>query len=197
MGELFLHDLQYYINKYGCKYFVETGTGKGTGIKHALQYPFRSLYSIEFMPQLHDECSRNFDDDRLTLLNLDSLSGLEYTLSLLDEKPCLFWLDAHFPGADFHFNSYDRFTDQPDLNKPLKKEIEFIAAKRGASRDVFIIDDLQIYEDGPFELLNQEFKDEYGEDGIEFIEEAFKETHDFVRDYRHQGFLILTPKRSE
>ena len=136
-----------------------------------------------------------FDDDRLTLINDDSLNGLEKVLEELDERPALFWLDAHFPGADFHFNSYDHLADQPELHKPLKYEVELIASKRPNSKDVFIIDDLQIYEDGPFELLNQEFKDKYGELGIEFITEAFEKTHDFRRDFRHQGFLILTPKK--
>ena len=31
------------------------------------------------------------------------------------------------------------------------------------------------------------------DNGIEFIELAFGDTHLFKRDYRHQGFLILTP----
>jgi hypothetical protein len=194
MGELFIHDLNPYLNEFKCVSFVETGTGKGTGIQYALQHPFKSLYSIEYISDLYEECKEKFTDSRLTLLNTDSLTGLESILEELGEGRCLFWLDAHFPGADFHFNSYDYLSDEPKLHKPLKYEVELIASKRPNSKDVFIIDDLQIYEDGPFELLNQEFKDKYGDLGIEFIEEAFGKTHDFSRDYRHQGFLILTPK---
>jgi hypothetical protein len=197
MGELFIHDLDPYLNKFKCVSFVETGTGKGTGTQYALQYPFKSLYSIEYISDLYTECKEKFTDSRLTLLNTDSLTGLENILKELGEDPCLFWLDAHFPGADFHFNSYDHLSDEPKLHKPLKYEVELIASKRPNSKDVFIIDDLQIYEDGPFELLNQEFKDKYGDLGIEFIQEAFGKTHDFTRDYRHQGFLILTPKETE
>jgi len=195
MGELFLHNLDYYNTKFKCCSFVETGTGKGTGLSHALKYSFDKLYSIEYMEELYKECVSKFDDDRLTLINDNSLNGLEKVLEELDERPTLFWLDAHFPGADFHFNSYDYLADQPELHKPLKYEVELIASKRPNSKDVFIIDDLQIYEDGPFELLNQEFKDKYGDLGIEFINEAFAKTHDFSRDYRHQGFLIITPKQ--
>tara|TARA_R100001443_G_scaffold12706_2_gene22412 strand:- start:2782 stop:3369 length:588 start_codon:yes stop_codon:yes gene_type:complete len=194
MGELYIHDLNPYLRKYSCASFVETGTGKGTGTQHALNHPFKSLYSIEYVKELYEECKSKFFDPRLKLINADSLVGLELVLEDLSEEPCLFWLDAHFPGADFHFNSYDHLADQPKLHKPLKYEVELIASKRPNSKDVFIIDDLMIYEDGPFELLNQEFKDKYGELGTDFISNAFGETHTFTRDYRHQGFLILTPK---
>jgi len=194
MGELFIHDLSPYVGYHNCRTFVETGTGKGTGLAYALRYPFEKLYSIEYMAELYEECVQKFTDSRVSLVHSDSLSGLEKILDEMGESPALFWLDAHFPGADFGFNSYDHLIDEPSLHKPLKEEVKLIASKRPKSRDVFIIDDLQIYEDGPFELLDQKFKDKYGEPGIDFIEEAFSETHYFKKDYRHQGFLILTPK---
>ena len=194
MGELYIHDLNPYLREYSCTSFVETGTGKGTGIQYAINHPFKSLYSIEYVKELYEECKAKFFDPRLKLINADSLTGLKLVLEDLSEEPCLFWLDAHFPGADFHFNTYDHLSDQPKLHKPLKYEVDFIASKRPNSKDVLIIDDLMIYEDGPFELLNQEFKDKYGELGTDFISDAFSETHNFTRDYRHQGFLILTPK---
>lgn len=195
MGELYIHDLNPYIQRHNCDVFVETGTGVGTGVSHALRHNFKKLYSIEYMEQLFLDCKKKLVDDRLTLINSDSLTGLEEILNQCDESEVMFfWLDAHFPGADFHFNSYDHLRDQPKLHMPLKEEIKLIKEKRLNCKDVIFIDDLQIYEDGPFELLNQEFKDNYGDLGTEFIEEAFGETHDFTRDYRHQGFLILTPK---
>tara|TARA_R110000751_G_scaffold51592_1_gene113088 strand:- start:173 stop:763 length:591 start_codon:yes stop_codon:yes gene_type:complete len=194
MGELFIHDLNPYLKEFKCSSFVETGTGKGTGVEYAMKYPFKQLYSIEYISDLYEECKEKFNDPRLTLLNTDSLTGLETILEGMNSDPCLFWLDAHFPGADFHFNSYDHLSDKPELHKPLKYEIDLIASKRSNCKDVFIIDDLQIYEDGPFELLNQDFKDKYGDLGIDFITESFGKTHKFTRDYRHQGFLILTPK---
>jgi len=197
MGELFIHDLAPYIDLYGCTSFVETGTGKGTGVEHALRYPFTELYSIEITPQLYDECSNKFTDERLTLVNADSLTGLTQVLQSLSDNSCLFWLDAHFPGADFHFNSYDHLIDQPKLHKPLNEEVKLISSERPDFKDVFIIDDLQIYEEGPFEIQMKEFKEEYGEDGLDFVEDAFGDTHNFARDYRHQGFLILTPRENQ
>ena len=195
MGELYIHELNPYIQKYNCSIFVETGTGVGTGVSHALLYSFKKLYSIEYVEQLFLDCKNRLVDDRLTLINSDSLTGLEEILNHTDENDVMFfWLDAHFPGADFHFNSYDHLKDQPKLHMPLKEEVKLIKEKRPNCKDVIFIDDLQIYEDGPFELLNQDFKDKYGDLGTEFIDEAFGDTHDFRRDYRHQGFLILTPK---
>lgn len=196
MGELYLHDLKYYIEKFNCKQFVETGSGKGTGLNHALKYDFNKLYSIEIIEDLHNYCTANFKDPRLELICNNSIDGLQNVLSRLDNTPCLFWLDAHFPGADFHYNSYDHLSDVPELHKPLKKEIELIKHSRPFSQDVFIIDDLQIYEDGPFELLNKDFKNKYGESNINFVKELYEDTHNFTRDYRHQGFLILTPKKA-
>ena len=198
MGELYIHNLQPYMHAYGCETFVETGTGKGTGICHALSYPFKKLYSIEIIKDLYEECKKNIVDPRLTLVNANSLSGLDTVLSELDPTtPTFFWLDAHFPGADFHFNSYDYLSEQPELHKPLREEIKLIAKMRPHRQDVLIIDDLHIYEEGPFEMFDAEFRKKYGEDGIAFIEEAFGASHDCRRDYRHQGFLILTPRENQ
>jgi len=195
MGELYLHDLTNFVDTLGCKTFIETGTGRGTGLLHASRYNFSKLYSIEYVKELFDECKEKFSNDsRIELLHDDSINGLKHILEELSDEPVLFWLDAHFPGADFHFNSYDHLADQPELHKPLKFEIKLISDYRKNCKDVFIIDDLHIYEDGPFQLKNEAFRMKYGEAGIDFIEEAFGETHNFVRDYRHQGFLILTPK---
>ena len=198
MGELYIHELAPYLQKYKCGIFVETGTGMGTGVSHALKYNFKQLYSIEYMEQLYLNCKSRLVDERLTLLHADSLTGLREVLEKTpQDEVVFFWLDAHFPGADFHFNSYDHLKDQPELHMPLKEEVKLIKEMRPQGRDVIFIDDLQIYEDGPFELLNQDFKDKYGDLGTEFINEAFAKTHDFSRDYRHQGFLIITPKELE
>ena len=196
MGELLLHNLQSYIDEYDCSIFIESGTGVGEGINHALRYPFNELYSFEYVGQLYEHCKSTIVDSRLELIHTDTVSGLNIVLpSIDDDSVALFWLDAHFPGADFKFNDYDYMSDQPSLHMPLKDEIETIKSLRPRSKDVFIIDDLQIYvgDDG-VQLPNPPgFNEKYGMGGIGFIEEAFGKTHDFVKDYRHQGFLILTP----
>jgi hypothetical protein len=193
MGELFLHNLNYYNTNFNCRNFVETGTGKGSGLSHALKYGFEKIYSIEYIKELYEECMSKFNDDRLTLINDNSLNGLEKVLEELDERPTLFWLDAHFPGADFVFNDYDHLKEDESLHMPLVKEIQTIHKNRSQCSDVFIIDDLQLYEEGPFELYNGDFVEKYGNKDITPATDLFKDTHNFTRDRRHQGFLILTP----
>ena len=195
MGELYIHNLQDYIDKFGLTVFIETGTGKGIGIYHALKYPFTKLFSIEFIYELWRECADKINDSRLQLYRSDSVNGLDEILfKISKEERVLYWLDAHFPGADFKFNGYDHLKEKRELHKPLEAEFNIIFSKRDISKDVFIIDDLRIYEEGNFELGQWELKHLYGEPNLNFILDRIKNTHNIIRDYRHQGFLILTPK---
>lgn len=193
MGELNVHDLSAHIYDFGCNVFVETGTCQGTGVEHAMQFDFNHMYSIEIMKELFDECVTKFDGVKnLTLILDDSLAGLATVLEQVDESDSiLFWLDAHFPGADVHMNSYDHMSEFPDLHCPLKRELELIADSRPDGLDVIIIDDLQLYEEGPYELAYPEgFANKYGS---MLNLDAFKATHKETRVYRHQGSMVLTP----
>lgn len=134
-------------------------------------------------------------DPRLELIHNNSLEGLNKILREIDSTPCLFWLDAHFPGADFKYNSYEYLKDVEELHKPLKLELELILSKRN-NQDVFIVDDLQLYEDGPFELYNKEFVSKYGDLNSQFLVKMLSKSFSLRRDYRHQGFLIATPKEN-
>jgi hypothetical protein len=191
LGELYLHDL----SKYNCNIFVETGTGIGTGLSHALKYNFDKLYSIEINYQLYIECTEKFNDERLTLINNLSVFGLnKITEEVKDTDRLLFWLDAHFPGADFQLGGYDDNICE-NVKLPLETEIDIIYKKRKNCKDTFIIDDLQLFEDGDYELKwDQEFIDKFRRNNS-FLWTKYYETHNFIKDYRHQGFLILEPKK--
>jgi hypothetical protein len=102
-------------------------------------------------------------------------------------------LDAHFPGADFHFETYDSTKDY-DTRLPLKKELETIKINRSNNKDVFIIDDLRVYEDNNYTDGNWSLRKEVGGDGIDFVYELFGQSHNIEKDLRYQGYLILTPK---
>jgi hypothetical protein len=194
MGELYLHNLQYYIDKFGCNTFIETGTGIGTGLSYAAKFPFRKLWSFEYHKELYSKCVERFkDNEKIILSNVGSCEGIA-NYKIFHSGPddiCLYWLDAHFPGADFHYNSYDHMKDNYDIHMPLKTELSLI---HPANKDVIIIDDLQLYEKGNFELANPEFVEKYGKKDLSKVLELYQDTHNFERDYRHQGFLILTPK---
>ena len=200
MGELYIHDLEPYLNKYNPTVFVETGTGEGIGLHHAAKSNFKRLFSIEIIPELAQSCTEKFSEDkRVHIIENNSLEGLVEILQVVPaEEPVFFWLDAHFPGADFGFNSYDHLSENVNLHKPLKAELKTIVRCRpDISKDVFIIDDLRIYEKGDYQLGNWDLYGKYGGGGIGFITDAFSETHDLKKDYRHQGFVILTPKNDE
>jgi len=191
MGELNLHNL----SNYSCTQFLETGTGLGTGLSYACKFPFNKLISIEIVESLYIKCKDKFkEDDRVILINDSSMGGLTKAISLLDESPCLFWLDAHFPGADFNLNGYDYMKEVEEIHMPLVKELNLIHSNRDTSKDVFILDDLQLYYPGPFELHNTEFIKSNGLRDISSGTKLYEKTHNQIVDRRQQGFLILIPK---
>ncbi len=198
MGELRFFDLADTIKDYDLDIFVETGTGEGGAIDSVFKYNFNKLYSIEIVKELYDKCVEKFKGiQSIELLNTNSYDGLQQILSKLLKSPVthnvLFWLDAHFPGADFHYSQYNDTRDEK-LRIPLQSEIELLWEYRKYHRDVFIIDDLRIYEDGPYEMGNWPDRKLLGGEGIKFIEDTFGTTHNIIRDYNHQGYLFLLPK---
>jgi len=119
--------------------------------------------------------------------------------------PTLFFLDAHFPGADFHKCTYEesiRFYKQDAF--PLENEVKLILANRDVSRDVFIIDDYILYDgEGNYETIKQGVVWKYGwlqeelnlKTNSQFLYNSFKDTHELQKDLRSQGYLIATPKK--
>jgi hypothetical protein len=119
------------------------------------------------------------------------------------EKPVLFFLDAHFPGADFHKISYEESIRQFKEDAfPLLKEIKIIKKHRDISKDVFIIDDWKLYDrDKNYEHSEWLYRELQKELGLitmpnQIINE-FENTHNFEINLSHQGYLILTPNNSQ
>ena len=78
---------------------------------------------------------------------------------------------------------------------PLEHELETICKHRGKnSQDVLLIDDLRLYEDGPFGSGSWPGRHEFGTKGIGFIHQLFDETHFITRDFRDEGYLMIAPK---
>lgn len=192
-------ELAKFIQKHDLKYFIETGTGIGDTIEFVKGF-FDKSYSIEVIPEIYEKARIRFESETNVLIICnDSKNGLNQILSdnsdyFVNVKPILFFLDAHFPGADFGLAQYDSEKD-PDKRIPLQRELETIVNLRGPQikRDCFIIDDLRIYEDGEYGDGNWPHRKELGGDGIGFIYDMFEETHHIYKDFRFQGFVILTP----
>lgn len=178
---------------YNIENFVETGTGAAEVVRSVYEINSEvNIHTIEIIEEIYNK----------NKVSLSYLKGVNWHLGQSSEVlpqilpqlsgNTLFWMDAHFPGADFGMASYG---DELDLDKrlPLQSELEIIVKNRDVSNDVFVIDDLRIYEDGPFEDGNWKDRLKYGADGIDFIEKLFDESHYVVKSYNKQGFIILLP----
>jgi hypothetical protein len=178
---------------YDIKNFVETGTGIGEVVRSVCEIDRNiNIHTIEIIEEIYDK-------NKISLSYLDNVNWhLGQSSDVLPDivpslqGSTLFWMDAHFPGADFGLAEYG---DEKNIDKrlPLKSELEIIVKNKDVSNDVFIIDDLRIYEDGPFEAGVWKDRSKYGGDGIEFIEELFEETHYVVKSYNQQGYIMLFP----
>ena len=178
---------------YDIKNFVETGTGQAEVVQTVVEEDETlNIHTIEVIPEIYDKNKINFS--YLKDVNWHLGTSFDILPEILPDLKgtTLFWMDAHFPGADFGLSSYGDEKDD-DKRLPLKKELETIVANRDVTNDVFVIDDLRIYEDGPFGDGNWEDREKYGGDGIEFIEELFDETHYVVKSYNAQGSILLFP----
>ena len=178
---------------YDIKNFVETGTGQAEVVQTVVEADETlNIHTIEVIPEIYDKNKINFS--YLKDVNWHLGTSFDILPEILPDLKgsTLFWMDAHFPGADFGLSSYGDEKDD-DKRLPLKKELETIVANRDVTNDVFVIDDLRIYEDGPFGDGNWEDREKYGGDGIEFIEELFDETHYVVKSYNAQGSVLLFP----
>lgn len=186
--------------------YVETGTGIGECLEVALRHSFENFYSIEIHDKVYAHAKARFDKlaplygRECEIFHGNSFDKLPEVLEEL-EGNTMFFLDAHFPGADFHFAQYGDTKDY-DTRLPLEREVEVITKLRDTSNDVFILDDLWLYEDGPYEWQAEGFEkgecpiaeDIRPKDGIQFMYDSFSETHDIKKSYVTQGFLIVTPK---
>ena len=178
---------------YDIKNFVETGTGQAEVVQTVVEADDTlNIHTIEVIPEIYDKNKINFS--YLKDVNWHLGTSFDILPEILPDLKgtTLFWMDAHFPGADFGLSSYGDEKDD-DKRLPLKKELETIVENRDVTNDVFVIDDLRIYEDGPFGDGNWEDREKYGGDGIEFIEELFDETHYVVKSYKAQGSILLFP----
>ena len=182
---------------YDIKNFVETGTGIAEVVRsvHDVDSSL-NIHTIEVVPEIYDQNKIKFSYLKSVNWHLGQSAEVLGEVVPTLEGNTLFWMDAHFPGADFGLSSYG---DEKDMDKrlPLKRELESIVQSRDVSNDVFVIDDLRIYEDGPFETGNWDERTKYGGDGIGFIEEMFEKTHYIGRSYNAQGSVILFPVTKE
>jgi hypothetical protein len=207
MGQITTFDLNEFIKNYNTRVYVETGTGEGVSLSYAQSFDFDKLYSVDIDKDLIESAKNKFSANlKISLINDLSKNALEVILQELDpEIPTIFFLDAHFPGADFHKISYEESIRQYKKDAfPLEDEIKIISNKRDLSKDVFVIDDFVLYDySSEYDSVKhgQVWQYKWLQDELnlptesKFIFDLFDKTHTLEKDFRHQGYLIIKPKK--
>ncbi len=174
--------------------FFETGTFLGEGVSCAVQVPFDRIISVEIIKEIADKARLRFEhEEKVEIIHADSISAMESQLPLLSGNT-VFWLDAHYPGADAGIADYEN-TDNETLRLPLYYELGLIQKHRTKCQDVLILDDLRIYEDGPFQ--NGPVPPDAlprGRRDSNFIYQTFGDSHYIFKCYLDEGYIILLPK---
>lgn len=150
------------------------------------------IYSIELIEEYYNYCSEKFKNNKnVFLFNNTSSNGLQEIFSKYSVGHCLFWLDAHLPNY-YKNNFSNEYEKNKKLLIPLEDEIRIIVEKKNVTNDVFIIDDLRIYERGNFQCGN--WNEAIIAGGIDFIFNMLENTHNIQRLYDDQGYVLCTPK---
>ena len=188
---------KYNLNKCHCEYFFETGTGLGSSLRHALHNGnFKKIFSTEIHSDTAVKAQLLFKKNRdVEIRNENSTIALKKILPTLSKSDSiLFFLDAHFPGEVSEGFNYE--SNVPNsLTMPLKEELKLIKLIRPDSDDILIVDDLNLFEDGPFQngnIVKNYANITKNERGLSFVEDIFSD-RGIYRDYRDEGYLIIKP----
>ncbi len=132
--------------KYPNKYFIESGTCRGDGVKMALEGSFEEIYSIELSPQLYRMCDHMFAKiPKVHILFGDSTNVMPELLKTID-APATFWLDGHY--------SWNQ-TARGDTNTPILQELENIRNHHIKTHTI-LIDDVRQFGTVEFDFIELE-----------------------------------------
>ncbi len=127
--------VQGYMKKFSPNLFIETGTYKGKMV-YAVMSQMKEIYFVELDKKYFEEAKRRFAG----YPNIHILQGQsgEILLKILNdiEKPCLFWLDAHWSGG---------LTAKAETQTPIMQEIQCILGHSSAIEHVILIDDARLF----------------------------------------------------
>jgi hypothetical protein len=181
---------------HGLHALVETGTATGDGVAAALNAGFEAVHSVEIVPELAAAARARFvHDKRAQIWEGDSRAILPMILRDLPARPCLWWLDAHFPGA--HTGADYAAETDAGRRLPLEDEVQLIARERAGCRDVLLIDDARIYQPGPYGAgdLPADWPPLAGvRRSLDWLRELYGGTHGIVTDYADQGYVMVFPR---
>lgn len=194
MGSIKRFDLKSLNKKYKIDFFFETGTWKGDGLAYASKFEFKKLLSCEIMEDIYKKTSLRFENNKKIHLFLGSSEEALNHLNKEIDGNCMFWLDAHYPGAEEGIHTYNEI-EKETIRLPLHMELLLIKSLRPNFNDVIIVDDLRIYETGPFKGGNM--PDNIippAKRNIDFVYELFSKSHDIIKLYDDHGYIVIVPK---
>lgn len=123
--------------KYPNKFFFETGTLFGDGVKNALDAGFEKVMSVELSPKYFQLSNDRFiENPNVSIYFGESYKILSVILPFINE-PITFWLDGHCSEGD---------TAKGDFYSPLIQEIEAIE-KHHIKNHTIIIDDVRLFQE--------------------------------------------------
>ncbi|MEX0940420.1 MAG: hypothetical protein WDZ41_03600 [Candidatus Babeliales bacterium] len=127
------------------KYFVETGTFSGDGIRFALRAGFREIHSIEINEKFFSEAKKKFkQNSNVHIWHGDSGKILLNVIRNIQE-PITFWLDGHNGWPD----------PQQKKNTPLLEELEQIKQHHIKTHTI-LIDDMHCCNMLLFDFITKE-----------------------------------------
>jgi hypothetical protein len=175
------------LEDYNCDIYVETGTGNCTTLYKAISAKnINKCYSVDIDLNMVVNARQRFCEASIehSLSTVAMERWLTTELSL--DSNVLFFLDAHFPGADFHNKKYDVFAPHA---VPLKEELELIKKYRPNGKDIIICDDARIYTSGLFE--NGDISDWLNvPGGYRFVYDLFPDAKISLH-YSEEGYIII------
>lgn len=129
--------------KYPNKYFIESGSYRGDGIKMALEGSFEEIYSIELSPHLYEICYTMFaETPKVHVLFGDTAQVMPELLKQID-APATFWLDGHYSWSQ---------TARGDTNTPILQELESIR-NHPIKTHTILIDDVRQFGTVEFDFV--------------------------------------------
>lgn len=205
--------VQLWVDKYNLKTLVETGLEQGrsmawatttlSGIEKfvAIEIDYKWIEAAgKIGLMVHDPApgapERKMLDDNIYLIHGESADKIPEAIEI-SEGNILWWLDAHVPKKGARFEQDKAATMEELLHKdvafPLERELGAIKAQRNISGDVFIIDDMRLYDkQGTMNFYTKRGYDHPGTS--EFIMSELESTHTIVKIHKDSIYLIALPK---
>lgn len=212
-GAAIASDLPGWIEKYSLKTLVETGLEHGRSMAWAttnlsgiekfisIEIDYKWIESANRIGLMHHDPSpgapeRKILDGSIHLIHGESADKLPEAIGIA-EGNILWWLDAHVPKKGARFDP-DKVATQEELLKrdiafPLERELDVIKAHRDIGGDVFLIDDMRLYDKRGSAKWYMERG--YGDPGnSDFIMRALEATHVITKRHADSIYLIAIPK---